>query len=180
MPSPPGGSHPLIPTITQVDSIEGGNVFVNKYSTPNPAQNLNPAQNVKTMFVGNYFSCFLIGWEVLIIILFATTTKLSDAYMPSAGSEATSTTKGATYAMFQDTHIMLAVGFGFLYTLYRRYAWTGVGLNFLLCAISFQWAILCVGFFDEIRFVMTGLHTEFQPISLSLESVILGDYAVCL
>ena len=115
MPSPPGGSHPLIPTITQVDSIEGGNVFVNKYSTPNPAQNLNPAQNVKTMFVGNYFSCFLIGWEVLIIILFATTTKLSDAYMPSAGSEATSTTKGATYAMFQDTHIMLAVGFGFLY-----------------------------------------------------------------
>jgi len=33
--------------------------------------------------------------------------------------------------MFQDTHIMMVIGFGYLYTLLRRGSWSGVGINFL-------------------------------------------------
>ena len=38
---------------------------------------------------------------------------------------------GFVYAAFQDTHVMMLIGFGFLYTLLRRYAWSGVGWNFI-------------------------------------------------
>ena len=113
------------------------------------------------------------------IVLFCTTTTFDDTYMPESGATATSATSGAHYPMFQDTHIMMGIGFGFLYTLLRRYAWTGVGLNFLLCACTYQWAILCNGFWDNVRLTATGEHETFwKAIPLSLESLINGDYIV--
>ena len=48
--------------------------------------------------------------------------------------------------VFQDTHVMIFVGFGFLMTFLRRYGYGAVGFNFLLAALAIQWAILCQGF----------------------------------
>ena len=114
------------------------------------------------------------------VFLFITTTTFDDAYLPHAapdnGAAATSTTSGAHYPMFQDTHIMMGIGFGFLYTLLRRYAWTGVGLNFLLCACTYQWAILCTGFWDNVLHIVVGKHETFKAIPLNLEALINGDY----
>ena len=47
--------------------------------------------------------------------------------------------------MWMDTHSMVALGFGFLYTLLRRYGWSGVSLNFIIAAFCIQWALLCNG-----------------------------------
>ena len=71
---------------------------------------------------------------------------------------------------------MMGIGFGFLYTLLRRYAWTGVGLNFLLCACTYQWAILCTGFWDNVLHIVVGKHETFKAIPLNLEALINGDY----
>jgi len=82
--------------------------------------------------------------------------------------------------MFQDVHVMMAVGFGFLYTLLRRYAWSGVSINYLICAFVLQWALLCNGFWTNVagRYFGTIPSTSFPSIPMTLEAFINADYTV--
>lgn len=50
--------------------------------------------------------------------------------------------------VFQDIHVMVFIGFGFLMTFLKRYAFSSLGFNFLLGAIMVQWSILCLGFYN--------------------------------
>ena len=50
-------------------------------------------------------------------------------------------------SVFQDVHVMIFIGFGFLMTFLKRYGFGAVGLNFLVSAFVIQWAILFSGFF---------------------------------
>ena len=54
-----------------------------------------------------------------------------------------------SYAWFQDVHVMIIVGFGFLMTFLKRYSWSSLGFNFLFAAFTVQWAILVQGFFFD-------------------------------
>lgn len=47
---------------------------------------------------------------------------------------------------FQDVHVMIFIGFGFLMTFLQRYGFSSVGFNFLIAAFSLQWATLMQGF----------------------------------
>lgn len=49
------------------------------------------------------------------------------------------------YPMYQDVHVMIWIGFGFLMTFLRRYGQSAVGLTFLVGAILIQVAMLCDG-----------------------------------
>ncbi|XP_063869469.1 ammonium transporter Rh type B-like [Scylla paramamosain] len=49
--------------------------------------------------------------------------------------------------MFQDVHVMIFIGFGFLMMFLKRYGFSSVGINFLIAALCLQWAILVNGFF---------------------------------
>ncbi|XP_043465365.1 ammonium transporter Rh type B-B isoform X1 [Leptopilina heterotoma] len=49
------------------------------------------------------------------------------------------------YPMYQDVHVMIWIGFGFLMTFLRRYGQSAVGLTFLIGAILVQVAMLCDG-----------------------------------
>jgi ammonium transporter Rh len=40
------------------------------------------------------------------------------------------------YAMFQDIHVMIFVGFGFLMVFLKTNMWTAVGYNYLIAAWS--------------------------------------------
>ena len=83
--------------------------------------------------------------------------------------------------MFMDTHTMMAVGFGFLYTLLRRYAWSGVAYNYLICALILQWGILCQGFWENVRVRVQHPSLPgkwFPSIPVSLSNFIGGDYTV--
>ena len=51
-------------------------------------------------------------------------------------------------SVFQDVHVMIFVGFGFLMTFLRRYGFGAVGLNMLLAAYVLQWATLVHAFFE--------------------------------
>jgi ammonium transporter Rh len=51
-----------------------------------------------------------------------------------------------TYAMFQDVHVMIFIGFGFLMTFLKKYGLSAVSLNMLVSALSIQWSMLVHGF----------------------------------
>ncbi|XP_004693044.1 PREDICTED: ammonium transporter Rh type C [Condylura cristata] len=55
------------------------------------------------------------------------------------------------YPSFQDVHVMIFVGFGFLMTFLQRYGYGAVGFNFLLAAFGIQWALLMQGWFHSFR-----------------------------
>lgn len=52
---------------------------------------------------------------------------------------------------FQDVHVMIFVGFGFLMTFLQRYGFSSVGFNFLIAAFALQWATLMQGFFHGMH-----------------------------
>ncbi|XP_068976758.1 ammonium transporter Rh type B isoform X1 [Bombus flavifrons] len=73
------------------------------------------------------------------------------------------------YPMYQDVHVMIWIGFGFLMTFLRRYGQSAIGLTFLLGAILIQVAMICEGV------------TNFQidnASPLSLKSLLNADVAV--
>jgi len=52
-------------------------------------------------------------------------------------------------AVFQDVHVMVFIGFGFLMTFLKRYGFSAIGFNLLIAALNVQWSILCSGFFSH-------------------------------
>jgi len=144
---------------------------------PEPAAAAHPA-GAGVEFTANAFSTTALGWLVAVVLLFALCTKFDDSLLPGPGGTSTTATHTSRYGMFQDTHVMMAVGFGFLYTLLRRYAWSGVGYNFLLCAVVFLWAILCSGFWENVRGIVSGAAPGFSAVPLRLETLVGADYTV--
>ncbi|XP_047217837.1 ammonium transporter Rh type B [Girardinichthys multiradiatus] len=71
------------------------------------------------------------------------------------------------YPSFQDVHVMIFIGFGFLMTFLQRYGFSSVGFNFLIAAFSLQWATLMQGF-------LHGLHDG--KIAIGVESMINADF----
>ena len=50
------------------------------------------------------------------------------------------------YSFFQDVHVMIFIGFGFLMTFLRRYSFSALCFNFLVSAFTIQWALLLRGY----------------------------------
>jgi len=51
------------------------------------------------------------------------------------------------YPLFQDVHVMIFIGFGFLMTFLKKYGLSAMSLNMLIAVICLQWATLVYGFF---------------------------------
>ncbi|XP_072754718.1 rhesus blood group-associated glycoprotein Rh50 isoform X2 [Anoplolepis gracilipes] len=73
------------------------------------------------------------------------------------------------YPMYQDIHVMIWIGFGFLMTFLKRYSLSAVGLTFLVGAILVQVALIC----DGVMKMKLG-----NKAYLSLESLLNADVAV--
>ncbi|XP_011496592.1 PREDICTED: ammonium transporter Rh type A [Ceratosolen solmsi marchali] len=73
------------------------------------------------------------------------------------------------HSMYQDIHVMIWIGFGFLMTFLRKYGQSAVGLTFLVGAILVQVAMLCEGVFNI---------EKNGKAPLSLESLLSADVAV--
>ncbi len=63
----------------------------------------------------------------------------------------------ADYPLFQDVHVMIFIGFGFLMTFLKKYGLSAVSLNMLCAVLSLQWATLVIGFFH--------LHYDFKEVA---------------
>ncbi|XP_064784458.1 rh blood group, D antigen isoform X1 [Oncorhynchus masou masou] len=49
------------------------------------------------------------------------------------------------YSVFQDVHVMVILGFGFLATFLVRYSFSGAGFTLLVAAMAVQWAVILNG-----------------------------------
>lgn len=114
------------------------------------------------------FEWFLV-LEAAFIVLYA----LFTTYAESADTEQGGTNAHVTefYAMYQDVHVMIFIGFGFHMAFLRRYGYGAVGLTFLLACVAIQWSILALGFW---RCIFDG---SYARIRLDVEKLIRADYA---
>ncbi|NXT35661.1 RHAG protein, partial [Pelecanoides urinatrix] len=68
---------------------------------------------------------------------------------------------------FQDVHVMIFVGFGFLMTFLKKYGFSSVGINMLIAAFGLQWGTLMQGFW----------HTKGEKIYVNVRSMINADFS---
>ncbi|NXT84314.1 RHAG protein, partial [Zapornia atra] len=68
---------------------------------------------------------------------------------------------------FQDVHVMIFVGFGFLMTFLKKYGFSSVGINMLIAAFGLQWGILVQGFW----------HMQERKIQVDIKSMINADFS---
>ncbi|NWR32689.1 RHAG protein, partial [Tachuris rubrigastra] len=68
---------------------------------------------------------------------------------------------------FQDVHVMIFVGFGFLMTFLKKYGFSSVGINMLIAAFGLQWGTLMQGFW----------HMHGGKIQVDFKSMINADFS---
>ncbi|XP_017668565.1 PREDICTED: ammonium transporter Rh type A [Lepidothrix coronata] len=73
----------------------------------------------------------------------------------------------ALYPHFQDVHVMIFVGFGFLMTFLKKYGFSSVGINMLIAAFGLQWGTLMQGFW----------HMHGGKIQTDVRSMINADFS---
>ncbi|XP_078386122.1 ammonium transporter Rh type C-like 2 [Cetorhinus maximus] len=119
--------------------------------------------------------CFI--WQLAMIILFGVFIRYdeeSDAHwiVTKKSHNITSDLENDfyfRYPIFQDVHVMIFVGFGFLMTFLKRYGFGSVGFNFLVASFSIQWALLMQGWFHSLDF-------SDGKIKIGVESLINADF----
>jgi len=80
------------------------------------------------------------------------------------------------YSMWQDIHVMIFIGFGFLMTFLHSYGFSALTLNFMVGVFSIEWGILCMGFFNSL-WAAKGVGADMAKIPLNVEMFIEGDFA---
>ena len=136
-------------------------------STPLPSTVFTETDRENKSLSKTYFGLFLL--QSASVCLYGLYTDYSPE-MKGGNTQITSTIDHY-YPFFQDVHVMIFVGFGFLMTFTKNYAYSSVGFNFLLAAISLQYAILINGFFHNL------FNNNWHKIDLNIESLITGDFA---
>lgn len=51
--------------------------------------------------------------------------------------------------MFQDVHVMMFIGFGFLMTFLQKYGFGATGITFLITALVLQWYLIVSGLLES-------------------------------
>jgi len=120
------------------------------------------------------FAAITIFLQVLCVILFAAAVDYNSASQTETDNTELTDDENRVnrlYPMFQDVHVMIFVGFGFLMTFLHKYAWSSLGYTMFISALTIQLAILIVNFFHMV--VEGKMHT----IKMTVESLIAGDFA---
>merc|ERR1719367_1519390 len=73
--------------------------------------------------------------------------------------------------MYQDVHVMIFIGFGFLMTFLRKHAFNSLGMNFLIGVFSILIGIM---FFTIVDNWFEGHKVE---VTLDIPTLIRGDFA---
>ncbi|XP_061097391.1 ammonium transporter Rh type A isoform X2 [Conger conger] len=115
------------------------------------------------------FPILALTLELITIILFAIFVTYDDgsSHGHHAPSNETAANNLRLYPVFQDVHVMIFIGFGFLMTFLKRYSFSSVGVNMLLAAFGLQWGILMQGFW----------HMEDGKIKMSVLRMINADFS---
>nr|AOZ65975.1 RhbG [Eptatretus stoutii] len=111
-------------------------------------------------------------FEVVILILFGIFVRYDhdvDAKEQTNTTEAQKNEFYFRYPSFQDVHVMIFIGFGFLMTFLKRYSFSSVGFNFLIAAFGLQWAVLLQGWLHHFD-------SKTLTIHIGMEGMINADF----
>merc|ERR1711994_360790 len=86
-------------------------------------------------------NCEIVQKEVTLTNGTVVKQKVANTYTHEEGTEIL-----LAYPMFQDVHVMIFIGFGFLMTFLKKYGLAAVSLNMLLSVVCIEWSILVHGF----------------------------------
>uniref|UniRef100_A0A2K5W1W2 Ammonium transporter Rh type A n=1 Tax=Macaca fascicularis TaxID=9541 RepID=A0A2K5W1W2_MACFA len=117
------------------------------------------------------FPLMAIVLEIAMIVLFALFVEYEmDQTTPQQLNITNSTDMGKfleLYPLFQDVHVMIFVGFGFLMTFLKKYSFSSVGINLLIAALGLQWGTVVQGI----------LHSQGQKITIGIKNMINADFS---
>uniref|UniRef100_A0A8D2CSE5 Ammonium transporter Rh type A n=1 Tax=Sciurus vulgaris TaxID=55149 RepID=A0A8D2CSE5_SCIVU len=117
------------------------------------------------------FPLMALGLEVTMIVLFALFVEYEMDPIVIKQTNATKLPKSERflqlYPLFQDVHVMIFVGFGFLMTFLKKYGFSSVGINLFVAALGLQWGIIVQGI----------LHSRGQKIQIGIKSMINADFS---
>ncbi|XP_047146568.1 ammonium transporter Rh type A isoform X1 [Hydra vulgaris] len=118
--------------------------------------------------VGISFPLALIAFQVLLLALFA---GFVDYDYTKSGHN------NKFYAQFQDIHVMIFIGFGFLMTFLKKYGYGALSYNLLLAAATIQWATLINAWIKQ-RMQKNSNHFEGNPtkIKVGVTDMITADF----
>ena len=165
-PQPPSLPSPTIPSVTSPSAPP----------PPPPPANTRTFESLldRIPFMRNPFSTYVFVLELFMIIIFGTCCAYGSKTVAVSNVASTDHEMNIAYAMFQDVHVMIFIGFGFLYTLLRKYAWSGVSYNYIIAVAVVQFSILTDGFWRNAALVPSG--TRWPPIQLDLLALINADF----
>ncbi|KAK2179724.1 hypothetical protein NP493_476g04051 [Ridgeia piscesae] len=125
----------------------------------------------------NKLAVTLILLQIAFVVLFALVVRYDDDANAAREKNSRDHSKGGAdphnnsitryYAMFQDVHVMIFIGFGFLMTFLKRYGFSSVSYNLLLSAVAIQWAVLVGGF----------VHSPGGSIKVGITTLLTADFA---
>ena len=75
------------------------------------------------------------------------------------------------YPMWQDIHVMVFVGFGFLMVFLKTHSWSSIGFNFLVAAWAIQCSVLFFGFWKAVIY-----KGHLEKINIDMPLLIQGDF----
>ncbi|XP_059555640.1 ammonium transporter Rh type A [Myotis daubentonii] len=117
------------------------------------------------------FPLMAIGLEVAMIVLFGLFVQYeTDQNIRQQLRSSNSTDVDRffeLYPLFQNVHVMIFVGFGFLMTFLKKYGFSSVGINLLIAALGLQWGTLMQGI----------LHSHGHKIRIGIKNMINADFS---
>ena len=119
-------------------------------------------------------SLLTFAFQLLLIVLFGVLVKYdpeqAGAKKDGESDAAESESGVQRYPVFQDVHVMIFVGFGFLMTFLKKYGYGAVGYNFFISALAIQWYIIIAGCIEHRG--TTGF-----SIDLNISKLITADFS---
>jgi len=118
------------------------------------------------------FVLFFGFWEIAMIILFGLFLDYDALANGGSQHDASDNTEAMqnTYPLFQDVHVMIFIGFGFLMTFLRKHGYGSLGLTFLISAFVIQWYLLCIGFWTNV------FHGDWPKVVLNITQFVRADF----
>ena len=162
-----GGSTPLPP-------------FKNTF-LPNADQMIKSDQTAAKFTTNSWQFCSFLGtFQAIFIIFFACFVEYEDRWHKDLLQARTEAERQAiikaadaemtrNFAWFQDVHVMIVAGIGFLMTFLKRYSWSSLGFNFIFAAFTVQWSILIQGFFFDSGHGVHGSHAVHENLTEVVE-----------
>jgi formate hydrogenlyase subunit 3/multisubunit Na+/H+ antiporter MnhD subunit len=139
--------------------------FIACTNDPNSTRPLTHPLSMAVMFVSQ-----------ALMILFYGLFVVYDSILADGKTTIDDSRRGAVqqvYPFYQDVHVMIFIGFGYLMVFLRKNAYSSLGWTFLVACFSIQWYILMNGFWEN---AFSG-ESHWSNISVNLSILCRADFA---